>query len=107
MIARKCRCRRATAWNGPASSARWWKREAACRHRAAEPAVDHDAALRPVQFDSRHLLALSGIPFAVAGGILGLYVAGLNFGISAIGFISLFGVSAMDGILLVSTSART
>jgi cobalt-zinc-cadmium resistance protein CzcA len=49
------------------------------------------------------LLALSGIPFAVAGGILGLYVAGLNFSISAaIGFISLFGVSAMDGILLLS-----
>src|SRR5262249_23211452 len=49
------------------------------------------------------LLALSGIPFAVSGGILGLYVAGLNFSISAaIGFISLFGVSAMDGILLIS-----
>jgi cobalt-zinc-cadmium resistance protein CzcA len=53
------------------------------------------------------LLALSGIPFAVAGGILGLYVAGLNFSISAaIGFISLFGVSAMDGILLVSYIRR-
>jgi cobalt-zinc-cadmium resistance protein CzcA len=49
------------------------------------------------------LLALGGIPFAVAGGVLGLYVAGLNFSISAaIGFISLFGVSSMDGILLVS-----
>jgi cobalt-zinc-cadmium resistance protein CzcA len=49
------------------------------------------------------LLALSGIPFAVAGGILGLTVAGLNFSISAaIGFISLFGVSSMDGILLMS-----
>jgi cobalt-zinc-cadmium resistance protein CzcA len=49
------------------------------------------------------LLALSGIPFAVAGGILGLTFAGLNFSISAaIGFISLFGVSAMDGILLIS-----
>ena len=49
------------------------------------------------------LLALSGIPFAVAGGILGLYVAGLNMSVSAaVGFISLFGVSAMDGILLVS-----
>ncbi|MBV9956218.1 MAG: efflux RND transporter permease subunit [Pseudolabrys sp.] len=49
------------------------------------------------------LLALSGIPFAVAGGVLGLYVAGLNFSVSAaVGFISLFGVSAMDGILLVS-----
>jgi heavy metal efflux system protein len=49
------------------------------------------------------LLALSGIPFAVCGGILGLTVAGLNFSISAaIGFISLFGVSSMDGILLMS-----
>ena len=47
------------------------------------------------------MLALSGIPFAVAGGILGLYVAGLNASVSAaVGFISLFGVSAMDGILL-------
>ncbi len=53
------------------------------------------------------LLALSGIPFAVAGGILGLYVAGLNFSISAaIGFISLFGVSSMDGILLMSYIRR-
>src|SRR3989475_7829802 len=53
------------------------------------------------------LLALSGIPFAVAGGILGLYVAGLNFSISAaIGFISLFGVSSMDGILLMSYIGR-
>jgi cobalt-zinc-cadmium resistance protein CzcA len=49
------------------------------------------------------LLALSGIPFAVSGGIIGLYVADLNASVSAaVGFISLFGVSAMDGILLVS-----
>jgi cobalt-zinc-cadmium resistance protein CzcA len=53
------------------------------------------------------LLALSGIPFAVCGGILGLTFAGLNFSISAaIGFISLFGVSAMDGILLISYIRR-
>jgi heavy metal efflux system protein len=53
------------------------------------------------------LLALSGIPFAVAGGILGLYIAGLNASVSAaVGFISLFGVSAMDGILLVSYIRR-
>jgi cobalt-zinc-cadmium resistance protein CzcA len=53
------------------------------------------------------LLALSGIPFAVAGGILGLYAANLNFSISAaIGFISLFGVSSMDGILLMSYIRR-
>src|SRR6266478_2072214 len=53
------------------------------------------------------LLALAGIPFAVAGGILGLTVANLNFSISAaIGFISLFGVSSMDGILLMSYIRR-
>jgi heavy metal efflux system protein len=49
------------------------------------------------------LLALAGIPFAVAGGLLALYVSGLNFSISAaIGFVSLFGVSVMDGILMIT-----
>jgi heavy metal efflux system protein len=49
------------------------------------------------------LMALSGIPFAVVGGILALYVSGLNFSISAaIGFISLLGISVMNGILLTT-----
>ena len=49
------------------------------------------------------LLALAGIPFAVAGGVLALYVSGLNFSISAaVGFVSLFGVSVMDGILMIT-----
>jgi len=49
------------------------------------------------------LLALAGIPFAVAGGIIALYVTGLDFSISAaIGFVSLFGVSVMDGILMIT-----
>ena len=49
------------------------------------------------------LLALAGIPFAVAGGILSLWVTGLNFSVSAaIGFVSLFGVSVMDGILMIT-----
>jgi len=49
------------------------------------------------------LLTLSGIPFAVAGGVLALYASGLDFSISAaIGFISLFGVSVMNGILLMT-----
>jgi heavy metal efflux system protein len=53
------------------------------------------------------LLALSGIPFAACGGILGLCLFGLNASVSAaVGFISLFGVSAMDGILLVSYMRR-
>jgi cobalt-zinc-cadmium resistance protein CzcA len=48
------------------------------------------------------LLALAGIPFAVAGGIVALYVTDLDFSISAaVGFVSLFGVSVMDGILMI------
>jgi cobalt-zinc-cadmium resistance protein CzcA len=49
------------------------------------------------------LLALAGIPDAVVGGILALYISGLHFSISAaIGFVSLFGVSVMDGILMIT-----
>jgi cobalt-zinc-cadmium resistance protein CzcA len=49
------------------------------------------------------LLALAGIPFSVAGGILALYATGLDFSISAaIGFVSLFGVAVMDGILMIT-----
>jgi heavy metal efflux system protein len=48
-------------------------------------------------------MALFGLPFAVCGGILGLYVTGLDFSVSAaIGFISLFGVSVMSGILIIN-----
>ena len=48
------------------------------------------------------LLALLGLPFAISGGIFGLYAFGLNFSISAaIGFVSLFGVSVMSGILII------
>ena len=49
------------------------------------------------------LVALVGIPFVIAGGILALYLSGLNFSISAaIGFVSLFGVSVMIGILMIN-----
>jgi cobalt-zinc-cadmium resistance protein CzcA len=48
-------------------------------------------------------MALAGIPFAIAGGLLALYVSGLALSVSAaIGFVSLFGVSVMDGILLIT-----
>jgi heavy metal efflux system protein len=49
------------------------------------------------------LLSIAGIPFAVAGGILALYISGQPFSVSAaIGFISLLGVSVMDGILNIT-----
>ena len=48
-------------------------------------------------------MALLGIPFSIAGGIIALHVSDLNFSISAaIGFVSLFGVSVMSGILIIS-----
>jgi heavy metal efflux system protein len=49
------------------------------------------------------LLALAGIPFSVGGGLIALYLADLDFSVSAaIGFISLFGVAVMDGILNIT-----
>ena len=49
------------------------------------------------------LLALTSIPFAIAGGIVALLLAGLDLSVSAfIGFVSLFGVSVMNGILMIT-----
>jgi cobalt-zinc-cadmium resistance protein CzcA len=49
------------------------------------------------------LLAMSVIPMAVFGGVLGLYIFGIPFSVSAaIGFIALFGIAVMDGILIIS-----
>jgi cobalt-zinc-cadmium resistance protein CzcA len=49
------------------------------------------------------LMALAGIPFAIGGGVIGLFLSGLEFSISAaIGFVSLFGVSVMNGILIIT-----
>ncbi|MBN9007190.1 MAG: efflux RND transporter permease subunit [Rhizobiales bacterium] len=49
------------------------------------------------------LLALSVIPMAVIGGVFGLFVMGIPFSVSAaIGFIALFGISVMNGILILS-----
>lgn len=49
------------------------------------------------------LLAVAGIPFAIGGGLIALYLTGLDFSVSAaIGFISLFGVAVMDGILNIT-----
>jgi len=49
------------------------------------------------------LVALVGIPFVIAGGVLALYLSGIDFSISAaIGFVSLFGVSIMIGILMIN-----
>ena len=54
------------------------------------------------------LLALAGIPFSIAGGVIALFITGLDFSISAaIGFVSLFGVSVMNGILIITYYNQT
>ncbi len=48
-------------------------------------------------------LAMSVIPMAVIGGVFGLLVADLPFSVSAaIGFVALFGISVMDGIIILT-----
>lgn len=49
------------------------------------------------------LIATSTIPYAFAGGFLSLWMTGTIFGISAgIGFIILFGVNTINGIILIA-----
>jgi len=51
-------------------------------------------------------LVLMNVPFSLVGGILALYVRGINLSVSAaVGFISLFGVAVMSGVLVVSEIA--
>jgi heavy metal efflux system protein len=49
------------------------------------------------------LLAASVIPMALIGGVLALLFTGTPFSVSAaIGFVALFGIAAMDGIIVLS-----
>jgi heavy metal efflux system protein len=50
------------------------------------------------------LLVVGNIPFALVGGIAALWIRGLNLNLSAsIGFIALFGVAMLNGVVLVSS----
>lgn len=49
-------------------------------------------------------LVLVNLPFAAVGGVLALWVRGLHLSVSAsIGFIALFGVSVLNGLVLLTT----
>ena len=49
------------------------------------------------------VLIYTSIPLAVVGGVLALFIFGLPFSISAgVGFIALFGVAVLDGVVMVS-----
>jgi cobalt-zinc-cadmium resistance protein CzcA len=52
---------------------------------------------------SQALLILLNVPFALVGGIASLWIRGLNLNLSAsVGFIALFGVAVLNGIVMVS-----
>ncbi|MBI3792954.1 MAG: efflux RND transporter permease subunit, partial [Gemmatimonadetes bacterium] len=49
-------------------------------------------------------LVLANLPFAAVGGILALWLRGLHLSVSAsIGFIALFGVAVLNGLVLLTT----
>src|SRR5205823_13785616 len=50
------------------------------------------------------LLVVGNVPFALIGGIAALWIRGMNLNLSAsIGFIALFGVAMLNGVVLVSS----
>jgi cobalt-zinc-cadmium resistance protein CzcA len=62
-----------------------------------------------LQFGSVKLAALvyANVPLAVSGGVMALAIRGLPFSISAaVGFIALFGIAVMNGVVLVSYVRR-
>jgi cobalt-zinc-cadmium resistance protein CzcA len=52
-------------------------------------------------------LVLVNLPFAAVGGVLALWIRGLHLSVSAsIGFIALFGVAVLNGLVLLTTVQR-
>jgi cobalt-zinc-cadmium resistance protein CzcA len=52
-------------------------------------------------------LVLLNVPFSLVGGLLFLWLRGINLSVSAaVGFVSLFGVAVMSGVLVVSEINR-
>lgn len=53
------------------------------------------------------LLISSALPLAAVGGVIALWLRGMNFSISAgVGFIALFGVAVLNGIVLIAEFNR-
>ena len=63
------------------------------------------AVLLYVQFNNLRetLLVLAIVPLSISGGVAALAIAGLNFSVpAAIGFLALFGITVMEGIIFLS-----
>jgi len=49
------------------------------------------------------LLIILNVPMALIGGIVALYITGIPLSVSAaVGFIALFGIAVLDGVVLLS-----
>jgi cobalt-zinc-cadmium resistance protein CzcA len=49
------------------------------------------------------LIIMLNVPFATIGGIIALYITGFNLSVpAAIGFIAVFGIATLNGVVLVS-----
>lgn len=56
---------------------------------------------------SQSLLIFTAVPMAAIGGVFALWLRGMNFSISAgVGFIALFGVAVLNGIVLIAEFNR-
>ncbi len=52
-------------------------------------------------------LVLLNVPFSLVGGVIALYLRGISFSVSAaVGFVTLFGVAVMSGLLYISEITR-
>ena len=51
------------------------------------------------------LLIIMNVPFALIGGVFALWISGQFLSVpSSVGFIALFGVAVLNGVVMVSTS---
>ena len=101
--------RRAPSNCPPATTVDWGGQfenlERARKRLTRHPADHHRAHLRAAVLRLRlggdAGLVLMNVPFSLVGGIVFLYLRGINLSVSAaVGFISLFGVAVMSGVLL-------
>ena len=101
---RRCSCRRATASSGAVSS-RTTRPRARAWPSSCPLALGLIVFLLWLAFGTVKpaLLIFANVPFAVVGGVVALWLRGIPFCISAgVGFIALFGVAVLNGLVLVS-----
>ena len=79
------------------------RRQALAGSGAGGAAAGVHLALRHVQQRQDGLLVFTGIPFALTGGVLALWLRGIPLSISAaVGFIALSGVAVLNGLVMIS-----